>query len=1428
MSKMIFHYSIVFIVSIVSFLSAEMCIGQIIDYPLSIWTGSQFTIVPIVNPSQDLVTQFEPSIYIDPTNSSRVLIHTITTGWNPDALPDLNPPHNLEAIDPRSTGWYLTTDGGVTWNPRQHSIDSKNFGDPTTSIAMDGFHSLYINFLNSSGGQTLKRSTNNGLTWSEHIVSSSAKTDKNHMAVDNNTSSPYFGHIYVAYLEETLPQPPSARDIYVRKSTDGGTSWLPPSGQINISKGVGDNFSNGINLSIGKSGIVYAVWAAFNHGNANAASIYFSKSTDGGMTWLNTPRKIADIAGLEKLLTKKSNDTLNRHVRVNSFPVIAVNPNDEDEKLYVVWAQKEPNLPAGYNYSDVAFSRSLDGGSTWSTPIIVNDDNYPFCDQWMPWITVDPVSNAIGIIFYDSRESGYNHPVPQNTMAKAYLAFSEDNGLTFKNVAVDEHNFVPRSNVGASHAGDYIGIASAGGRFYMCWTKYTGETRRNLVYFTSKSISDIITGPNYDVSVKNLFENPIPGPPHEGGDFIYDEICDAAHIKNSGTVLSLPIGFHHFRSEFPYYPNPPFPNAYTNTFNNWNQSRTDYFFKKTQYISSSVNLESYLDLTASATLECSFIEDLSIKGILHFRDPWDIRRITDCLYSQAFPPQFRERNIILNEGQLTPYQSGDKGGVFLNRSFDVLNLAIPYYSIRASKFLSYFNSKWNHKESLPLAPGDGIFREWNAWWNKAILANDPKENSYPNSLQYSTRAVTFKEDNAEVEAVYKSHLMSDLLPDLHEPISAISPNSQRKMSLVFEQHGVQYPQGLYQCVYESGGRVWFTQSSDHGITWSPEELICSSSGGSHPCITATINGAFVAYTDVDGLGNWFVHLKYLDANSDWIEIPISLNAAIANCAPVLECKDETLFGGEPDNVVLLVWEGITNYLQYAAFLINSEKLRGTIPGSGGNASPTSKSVYPTLARFSTQYYLAWREAEKMYFKQIDLVRIGQSNLSISFYTREEISTWWQLARQAPSITVDAAPHPSVAWGSEDNLHGKYISFRQKLTAGWGTQATIITGQQGDEYWAPSIIGLNNVMPHNSLRIVHNHTRPNGIQRLKVQRLGIDPNDPQQQLVSWTESTFPDEALHPSAVGVAPDGYSKFVYPGTSSIGIFSALRELKFSSELVNLPKRHTTFESAREVNLWQDSSRATLRLGEVDLKVGTNETKIDWNTGFDTLVVGKTKSVRDYLRTEAFDVPQNSHLRFRIAKVKDGSYSFADTLRLRIQLVNGNTQQVLAELGSAHPRSLARGRYDNRFNQSLNNFAGQRVYLRIELEGMDSTINIDAIDYYVSAGGVFPKIDGSPDEEISTLPAEYTLDQNHPNPFGRATFGNATTEISYSIPEEGTVQLLVLDLLGREVATLVNEYKPIGTHTVTFNGEHLPSGVYYYRLVANGQALTRKMTLMK
>ncbi|HEY6907687.1 MAG TPA: T9SS type A sorting domain-containing protein, partial [Ignavibacteriaceae bacterium] len=109
------------------------------------------------------------------------------------------------------------------------------------------------------------------------------------------------------------------------------------------------------------------------------------------------------------------------------------------------------------------------------------------------------------------------------------------------------------------------------------------------------------------------------------------------------------------------------------------------------------------------------------------------------------------------------------------------------------------------------------------------------------------------------------------------------------------------------------------------------------------------------------------------------------------------------------------------------------------------------------------------------------------------------------------------------------------------------------------------------------------------------------------------------------------------------------------------------------------------------------------------------------------------------------------------------------------------------------------------------------AFNVYLASDGT-TGIDSRNDAAVQN----FMLDQNYPNPF------NPSTKIKFQIAAPGMVTLDVVDILGRHVATLVNENKPAGEYEVNFNAGSLPSGIYFYHLNAGQYSQTKKMILLK
>lgn len=102
-------------------------------------------------------------------------------------------------------------------------------------------------------------------------------------------------------------------------------------------------------------------------------------------------------------------------------------------------------------------------------------------------------------------------------------------------------------------------------------------------------------------------------------------------------------------------------------------------------------------------------------------------------------------------------------------------------------------------------------------------------------------------------------------------------------------------------------------------------------------------------------------------------------------------------------------------------------------------------------------------------------------------------------------------------------------------------------------------------------------------------------------------------------------------------------------------------------------------------------------------------------------------------------------------------------------------------------------------------------------------QVEYSPEIEVSlNVPADFSVQQNFPNPF------NPTTKIEYSIPSNDNVQIKVFNVLGMEVATLLNEHRQAGKQSVEFNASNLSSGIYFYKIVSGNYSDIKKMILLR
>jgi hypothetical protein len=387
-------------------------------------------------------TQSENSIFINPNDTEHVLQSNNSTQ---------NPVGQLYGAN-----YFYSFDFGQTWGGSIQGAGGTNSGDPTTAINLNGRQ--FVGYIHSNGGQGVSYS-DNGTTWTPVIcayASGGGLLDKNHLWVDNSATSPFVGNLYNAWTDFYGP---NNNNIEIIRSTNAGVSWT---NKQNISSAVNAGSHNqGVNIQTGPNGEVYAIWSIYDSWPSDEKAIGFAKSMDGGVTFSTATRIINNIKGIRTTEVGKNH-------RVNSFPSMAtdISGGAYDGNIYIVWANiGVPGVNSGTS-TDIYMIRSTNQGQTWSTPIKVNQDPTGLGKKhYFPWITCDPETGALSVIFYDDRNVTSNK-------CEVWCANSFDGGDTWEDFRVSDVDFTPApiSGLAGGYMGDYLGIAARGAKVYPVWT----------------------------------------------------------------------------------------------------------------------------------------------------------------------------------------------------------------------------------------------------------------------------------------------------------------------------------------------------------------------------------------------------------------------------------------------------------------------------------------------------------------------------------------------------------------------------------------------------------------------------------------------------------------------------------------------------------------------------------------------------------------------------------------------------------------------------------------------------------------------------------------------------------------------------------------------------------------------------------------------
>lgn len=357
---------------------------------------------------------------------------------------------------------YYTSNGGLSWQKSTLKSPLGVWGDP--AVISDFKGNFYYFHLSDPTGKNwaseeildrivVQESNDGGGIWSEGEsigFNHPRDQDKEWAVVDRK------GNFFVTWtqFDKYGSADSTCQSNILLSMSSNGKKWSKP---IYISQTPGnckddDNTAEGAVPAVTADGSkVFVAWA-------NQNKIFLDRSFDSGKTWLSNDLAIAEQPGGWTM-------NIPGISRCNGMPVLVCDNTKKGRlsgALYLVWADQRN----GENDTDIWFMRSVNFGDNWTYPVKINNDGNGK-HQFLPWITVDPSTGYLYIIYYDRR--AYT-----DLQTDVYLAYSTDGGSSFKNVKISEKPFVPNAEV---FFGDYNNISASHGIITPIWTRMeNGQT----------------------------------------------------------------------------------------------------------------------------------------------------------------------------------------------------------------------------------------------------------------------------------------------------------------------------------------------------------------------------------------------------------------------------------------------------------------------------------------------------------------------------------------------------------------------------------------------------------------------------------------------------------------------------------------------------------------------------------------------------------------------------------------------------------------------------------------------------------------------------------------------------------------------------------------------------------------------------------------
>jgi subtilisin-like proprotein convertase family protein len=378
---------------------------------------------------------------------------------------------------------FYSSNGGTTWDytcaPSNNvfalgTCSGTVFGsDP--ALYWNDNNEVFLNFMLLCGTATttqysmvVARSADGGATWvKQGIIKNAWATgtleDKNFYAVDNTSTSPFYGRHYTCWDRSNNEK--------FGFSSNNGVTWT----EVDLPAAPVGGIDLGCEIAVQKNGTVHVVWESLTCGaNCTDERMWYTRSTNGGVSW-SAPVQVHDhnLTGFSGANSPPVADQRG----IAPFGAIDVDNSGGacDGTLYATYGDY---TSGGATETDIWVTRSTNGGTTWLTPVKVNDDGLANRTQFHPFLQVDQSNGSVVVSWHDARNDVNNRKV------EYYVTRSTNCGVSFEantkasqpstefnnsGISYTDENTTDNPNRNPNQYGEYMGLDVKNGKAYMAW-----------------------------------------------------------------------------------------------------------------------------------------------------------------------------------------------------------------------------------------------------------------------------------------------------------------------------------------------------------------------------------------------------------------------------------------------------------------------------------------------------------------------------------------------------------------------------------------------------------------------------------------------------------------------------------------------------------------------------------------------------------------------------------------------------------------------------------------------------------------------------------------------------------------------------------------------------------------------------------------------